>query len=276
MQPEAYALKVAQRAAKNVGGPLGELLKRAKSQAYLFGRLRARFPGHPEAELRQVVDRLRRQHGFVADEPVAQPRRASKGREELSAPVWGARAGELTRLFGLSVFAAQRSTATSDEILADAKAALGWERNYTIQVLAAAESAGRLEYSHPFWLPVQEHQMAKSKVKVTKITRTLPCVLSPEEVTAATSRYGQLVQEERALESQLKAVVAEVRSKLASRRAEAESVLLAVSLRAEAREVPCEERYVFNTGVVEVVRLDTGALVERRTMTAAEGQMELG
>lgn len=259
LQPVEYAAKVAVRAARSINDSVRALVRRPKSQAYLFSELRRRFPDRPEAELRAAVQALRR---MDLQDPEPRPqsmRRPTIGREPSSDPIWLQRAEELGQTVA--------TQATTEEALERAALCLNWDRNHTIQVLAAAEDAGSLFYDAPFWV----RGMAKN-VKTVSTVRELPCQLDADEALRATQRVTQIVLEKRALEAQIQSL----RSQLRAKDAEFAAELAKASTRVELRNVQCEERYNYALGIVEVIRLDTKAVIDKRTMRPEERQLELG
>lgn len=145
LTPREYALEVATKAAKNINGTVAEVLRRTKSQAYLFGRLRRQFPHHTEGELSLVLVKLRHsvsEHDTDLDFS-NEPRKPTKGREALSECVWQARVERLVELFTVPLEPAV--------VLLHTNAVLRWSRNFAIQTLAAAEDAELLEFVDGLW-----------------------------------------------------------------------------------------------------------------------------
>lgn len=115
-----------------------DLVKRGKSQAYLFGTLRRRFPAEPESRIREVLDALKHEE-LIDLEPVQLPDRAPiKGREPVSDPCWGRRIAQL-----LSVLDGELP---GPELSKMVMAELGWDANFTAQTMAAAEELGALVF----------------------------------------------------------------------------------------------------------------------------------
>lgn len=260
----SYALEIATKAAKNIGGTVGEVLRRTKSQAYLFGALRRRFPDRSEEEFRDVLAKIK--HDPTLDEDyTATPRRPTKGREPSADPCWGARASQLASVIECS---------SPEELLDQAEASLGWSRNFTIQTLAAAEDAGLLTYEAFCW--ARSDEVTKKAVKTIRIERMLPCSLSPEESRKASQLAAEKLLERERLEAELKNVARELRAKIADAQKEFYRHVLAASAATENRLVQCEQRTDYKLGAVEVTRLDTGELIEARELKAEEKQLELG
>lgn len=258
-----FALEVCTKAARNIGGTIREVAKRKKSQAYLFGKLRRRFPEVTNEELRATLHWLR--HHAPDEDFTTEPRAPTKGREPRSEPIWAARAEQL---------AAEIKDSSPDELLAIAKKRLGWSRNFTIQTLAAAEDAGLLTYEAFCWR--KNDAMTKSNIKKVRIQRSLPCALNPEEVGRAAQAAAAKMVERSRLEAELKNLIREKRAEIAQCQHEFLRLVVASGQAIEEREVEREQKTNYKLGVVEVTRLDTGELVEARPLRPDEKQLELG
>jgi hypothetical protein len=258
-----YALEVCTKAAQNIGGTIREVAKRTKSQAYLFGSLRRRYPEATEEELRATLHWLR--HHAPDEDFTAEPRAPTKGREARSESVWAARAAQL---------AAEIECSAPDELLAIAKRRLGWSRNFTIQTLAAAEDAGLLTYEALCW--ARSDAVTRQAIKKIRIQRTLPCKLSPEQShVAAQAAAAKLLERER-LGTELKNLIREKRAEIANCQKEFIRLVVASGQAIEERDVECEQKTNYKLGVVEVTRLDTGEIIEARALRPDEKQLELG
>lgn len=258
----AFALEVATKAAQNIGGTIREVAKRTKSQAYLFGSLRRRFPESAEDDIRQALYWLR--HDAPDQDFAPTPRKPTKGREPSSEPCWATRAGQLASVIECS---------SPEELIEQAARSLGWARNFTIQTLAAAEDAGLLTYEAYCW--ARSDNVTKAKITTIRIERTLPCKLTPEQShKAAQAAAAKLLERER-LEAELKSVTRELRVKIADCQKEFIRLVVASGQALEDRAVPCEQKINYKLGTCEVIRLDTGDLIEARELTQQEKQMPL-
>lgn len=260
---QAFALDVATKAAKNIGGTVSEVARRTKSQAYLFGALRRRFPDAAEDELRATLHWLR--HDAPDADFTTEPRRPTKGREAAADPCWGPRASQLAAVIECSA---------PDELLTIARQRLGWERNFTIQTLAAAEDAGLLTYEAFCW--ARSDMATRKAIKTIRIKRTLPCLLTPEQSRAASSKAAEKLLEREQLEAELKRVTADLRARIREANKAFYEAVLSASKGTADQEVECEQRIDYKLGTVEVTRLDTNDLVEARELRAEEKQLELG
>jgi hypothetical protein len=259
----AYALEVATKAARNIGGTIREVGKRTKSQAYLYGALRRRFPAASEDAIRNALHWLR--HDAPDADFTTTPRRPTLGREPASDACWAQRAAQLAQVVECS---------SPEELLDLARARLSWRRNFTIQVLVAAEDAGLLVYEAHCW--ARSNEMTKSKLKTIRIERTLPCHLTPEESHQASMAAAEKLLERERLEAKLRAVTAELRARIKESQKELYRLLLQSAQQKAERPVECEQRINYRLGTCEIVRLDTGEIVEARALTPDERQLELG
>lgn len=260
--------------ADSIGDSVAEVLRRDKSRAWMLGQLRRAYPDRTDDELREAIDQVRRQRFAVAREapeppPVQPDRPPAKWHEPGHWPIWRERAELVAGLVA--------SPAPTERVLFRAQVGLGWTRNQTIQVLAAAENYGLVEYVAETWQPkIDEETMTKpkaQKTKVIEVTRQLPCTLSDAERLAAMNRAGQARIEKQALELELQRLVREKRAEIAAKQSEIDRCLMLVSNGQEVRTVECEELHSYTTKRVKVVRLDTKATVEEREMRPDEAQL---
>ncbi|MDR4483865.1 MAG: hypothetical protein R3B95_11740 [Nitrospirales bacterium] len=105
------------------------------------------------------------------------------------------------------------------------------------------------------------------------IERDLPCKLTNEELLSIGKRLGALSDEceKRAVEKA--AFNKELKEQ--EEKAQDEMSVLRRELRTgiQPRIIECEERHDFERGAVTIMRLDTGEIVEERTMTLADRQV---
>lgn len=151
--PLAFGRAVIVKAAKSVHCKARNVLKRKKSRAYLLARLRREFGTGRDDELRKVVDQLRRDDfgepadGSDDDEqlPAGEPteHRIHHGREPSGSDVWPYRVRQLDAILERAADAAG--------VLDLAKTRLGWERNFTINVMAIGGHTNVLGYAAPHW-----------------------------------------------------------------------------------------------------------------------------
>lgn len=176
--PRAFALELATKAAQNIGDAVANVLRRRKSHAYLFGKLRRRFPEHPESELHGAIVSLA--HEISEDDPDHDyspwclPRAACAGREPSSNVVWQRRADQLRDLLTAEV------QFEPEAILLRAATRLGWRRNFTISTLAAAEDAGLLEWREGLWqLRVERPELEPAELPAPESIAVQPSAPEP-------------------------------------------------------------------------------------------------
>lgn len=150
--PLAFGRAVIVKAAKSVRAKARNVLKKKKTRAYLLARLRREFPSAEDEALREVVARLRREDfgepadGSDEDEPAPEPteHRIHHGREPSGSDVWRYRVRQLDAVLDRPVDA--------EAVLALARARLGWERNFTINVMVMGRRSNVLGYLAPHWM----------------------------------------------------------------------------------------------------------------------------
>ena len=260
-----FALEVATKAARNIGGTVREVLLRTKSQAYLFGQLRRRFPDQTEDRIRAVLTQLKHDPELEDEDFTTEPRKPTKGREASAEACWGPRASQLASVVECS---------SPDELLDIARTRLGWSRNFTIQTLAAAEDAGLLTYEALCW--ARSDSVRKQAIKKIRIERTLPVRLSPEEAHHSSQLAMDKLLERERLEAELKHTTRELRARIAETQKEFYALVRQSSLAIADRPVECEQRIDYKLGTFEVIRLDTNDIVEARLLRPEENQLELG
>lgn len=117
--------------------------------------------------------------------------------------------------------------------------------------------------------------MTKNAIKKIRITRTLPCSLSPEEShKAAQAAAAKLLERER-LETELKNLIREKRAAIAECQKEFIRLVVASGQAIEERPVEVEQKFNYKLGTVEETRVDTGELLAAREMLPKERQLEL-
>lgn len=108
-----------------------------------------------------------------------------------------------------------------------------------------------------------------------KEVRTLPVDLTEKEISFRAQRLAEVTQKLDDLDekrrSQNQAIYREAKDLNAERRA----LTKVVTTKREVREVACEQRKDFDRNCIEVVRLDTGEVVDTHPMKAADRQAEI-
>lgn len=281
-------MSVVEKAARSTGDSVANTLKRHKSQAYLFGRLRHHFPAHDEQELRDLIAQLRQE---CADDPDAQrtfdrpSRPPPKGREPAESPVWEARTRQLLAIIDTPL--------TTEELKDKAARELRWSLNFFISVIAAADIGELLEYKEPYWMPApgKERRMSKSNRTATKkVTRPVEVVLSEDEEKSLVEELkkmnyqrgtviAQLTDKERDIRARHRLEMDRECSALRHKRRQIEQELQNINDQLTSgtviREIECEERRDFEKKMLFVVRMDTRDVIDRRPLEAEERQMEI-
>lgn len=105
-----------------------------------------------------------------------------------------------------------------------------------------------------------------------RIERELPVRLTDKLKEERLDELPPLINERTALETELAAFTTEKRKRLREIKKSEKEIAAAVDGGVELRMVWCEERMIFSTNTIEVIRLDTKEVVERRPMTIDERQ----
>lgn len=107
-----------------------------------------------------------------------------------------------------------------------------------------------------------------------KFQRHMDCELTSAELHNRSREAADLMAERDRTEAEYKAAATIGRTEVAGMDVNLRRLARIVRDGVEARPVECEARIV--GGNVEVVRLDTGEVIETRAMTAEERQTEIG
>lgn len=108
-----------------------------------------------------------------------------------------------------------------------------------------------------------------------KITRDLPVKLTQDELAGVAKDIGRLNRERVKMEGEAKASAAQWKDRISGLDAQIADLADLADSGQRALPVACEERHDYRRGEVQVVRLDTGELLEARPMTPAERQATL-
>jgi hypothetical protein len=106
-------------------------------------------------------------------------------------------------------------------------------------------------------------------------TRTLPVRLTQAELLERGKALALVRQDCNHIESDMKLTVRAFKDRIEIREAEIDRLAEIVDLEAEPRPVECRNVRDMNRGVIEVVRTDTGEIVESRVMTELERQTRM-
>lgn len=100
--------------------------------------------------------------------------------------------------------------------------------------------------------------------------RSLPVRLTQQEVLERGEQLARTVTDLRVAEEVEKARKNEVKMTLDGKKLEVERLSEVVSKREEPRQVDCEERVSVVNGIAQIVRLDTGEVIETRSLSREE------
>lgn len=106
-------------------------------------------------------------------------------------------------------------------------------------------------------------------------TRLLLTELTPDEKVARGEEMGNLIAEIESLQEQLKAASGGIKAKITDAKKKERRLGHILATGKEEREVQVKTVKDWEHKEVTLIRLDTGAEVERRTMTASEAQADL-
>ena len=115
----------------------------------------------------------------------------------------------------------------------------------------------------------------KSTTKIESFKRDLKVSLKPEEIAERADRAAKLLEDRDHEESEFKAHGTHVRGRIAQMESEMRHLSGEVRTKCTYREVDCERRFIYETGVVQEVRIDTGEVISERPMTDREKQRDL-
>lgn len=110
-----------------------------------------------------------------------------------------------------------------------------------------------------------------SEVFVGKLT----CVLTEHELAERGAQLAALQRTIAEVEADKKSAMASFKKKLDVLGSEAERVGTVIIDKSEERDVKCTRSCLYSTGMVRIVRLDTGEVIQEHAMSAAERQTSL-
>lgn len=112
--------------------------------------------------------------------------------------------------------------------------------------------------------------------KVMKVvTRNLPCRLTEDELRQRGDALAEVVQELHAEEQRQADVKAQMKARVTELEAKQTRFAITISRKEEYRDIECDVFGDPERGVVELVRRDSGEVVETRPMTEDERQRAL-
>jgi hypothetical protein len=116
---------------------------------------------------------------------------------------------------------------------------------------------------------------AKADVKIEHFNRSLRCELSEGEVNERAKRITRLLSQKAQRQEAAKAATAHLKAEIKEFDAEIGKLAREVDDSACYRDVPCERRFIYRTGKVEEIRLDSKEMIYERAMDGEERQLEL-
>jgi hypothetical protein len=105
-----------------------------------------------------------------------------------------------------------------------------------------------------------------------KETLILPCQLTEDEIRLYGMRIAEELPKEDLLDNELKEFKDQVNARKSKIRAEIMDLTNRVNMKKEYREVECNIKYNFERGEKVWIRLDTGEIVKKEGIPAAEMQ----
>ncbi len=108
------------------------------------------------------------------------------------------------------------------------------------------------------------------------VTKRLPVAVGAEIVDRAAHEMARLHTDREALKSERRETMAEFKERLASMDQRMTELADTVNKSTELRDVKCKELLYVEENRVDVVRIDSGEVVESRTATAEDRQEDLG
>lgn len=115
-------------------------------------------------------------------------------------------------------------------------------------------------------------------VKIERFQRNLRVPLTQEEIAERAQRAAHLLGERDHKDEELKAASKQAKAQIAEVEAEMRRVSGEIRDGATYKEVACERRHIYKTGVIQEVRTDTAphTVIAERAMTDRERQLDLG
>lgn len=107
------------------------------------------------------------------------------------------------------------------------------------------------------------------------LTRILPVELTDVEVQQKATNLAEKVEEIATTKALAKNAAANFKDRLDDLAADASRLSREIRSRTEDRAVDCEESPDYRRGMMDIVRCDTGAVVDSRQLTYEERQQEL-
>lgn len=106
-------------------------------------------------------------------------------------------------------------------------------------------------------------------------TRSLPCALTDIELAQRRDKMVELLSHVDELESEKKNNTAALKARIEGVNTDLREIAYEVRTRSELREVEVRREKSFELGQEDVIRCDTGEIVETRALSPSERQAEL-
>lgn len=268
------AVELATKMARSLGCSPAEIAKRQRSRAWILGQLKKKDFGVDEDFLRSLVEQLPKAKLSEAI-PDLLPGERHRGvreesHEESKDPIWMFRAYKLAEV--------SRLPRSMFELSGLAKRLWNWPSSITENVVVVAEMHELINYTPPHWQRPENTEMQNEKPHRTRECmkqRSLPVTVPDFEQLKIVKARSGLLQQIHAIEEEQKQATAGFRSRIADVQRQLDRNESVIANGFELRSVECREVCDLDDGVLRVVRLDTGDLVEERALTEEESQLTL-
>ncbi len=117
--------------------------------------------------------------------------------------------------------------------------------------------------------------MPKKKATVVEVIRSLPVPLTEREIRTKAGAMARLAQKADNLDQKAKDVGASIRAEAREARADATELRTQIIQESENRPVRCVERLDAKRNVVDIVREDTGDVVDTRPAEPGDRQLSM-
>jgi hypothetical protein len=137
-------------------------------------------------------------------------------------------------------------------------------------------ASGDGEGGSPRALPAPGNgDVGDGRIERMQFVRDLPCRIEPDSVPARAAELARVITDRDTVREAKREANAKFREKLAFFDERMTELAMQVTAHVETRPVKCVEVLLTRTNEMQVVRLDTGEVVELRTATATELQEDL-
>jgi hypothetical protein len=116
---------------------------------------------------------------------------------------------------------------------------------------------------------------SEPKEKVEHFPASMRCDLSEREIVERSKRVSRLLSDKALKQEEIKGTTQHLKASVKQIDAEISKLSQEINDSACYREVQCERRFIYRTGKVVEVRMDTGAQTYERPMSGSERQLPL-